>query len=210
MTANLAALDAERQTIATLTPLLPVAAPLVDTIEARIWIKDMDAQAAAGVLTRATESITATRARLQAGLDGGANGLTASTAQAEQAAVAVEGQTRELEEWFNFYNGYDPQVSWWIREPFARADAALEEYSTLLKERLAGFEPGKPEPIIGDPVLAEGLRAHLANEMIAYTPQELIAIGEQEFAWIEEQFRVVARRMGFGRLCFCGDYRKAR
>jgi hypothetical protein len=34
--------------------------------------------------------------------------------------------------------------------------------------------------------------------MIPYSPQELIAIGEREFAWTEEQFRVVSRRMGFG------------
>ncbi|HET9368864.1 MAG TPA: DUF885 family protein, partial [Vicinamibacterales bacterium] len=135
--ANLAALDAERQTIATLTPLLPFAAPLVDTIEARIWIKDMDAQAAAGVLTRATESITATRARIQAGLDGGANALTASTAQAEQAAVAVEGLTRELEEWFNFYNGYDPLFTWWMGLPWQHAQAALTQYAAFLRSTVA-------------------------------------------------------------------------
>ena len=117
---------------------------------------------------------------------------------AARAAAQVTHLLDVLTDWTSFYNGYDPEVSWWIREPFARADTALKEYSTLLKEKLAGFEPGEPEPIIGDPVLAAGLRAHLANEMIAYTPEELIAIGEREFAWIEAQFRVVARRMGFG------------
>ena len=47
-------------------------------------------------------------------------------------------------------------------------------------------------------MLAAGLRADLAVEMIPYTPQELIAIGEQEFAWIDEQLLITSRRMGYG------------
>ncbi|MBT5220706.1 MAG: DUF885 domain-containing protein, partial [Woeseia sp.] len=34
--------------------------------------------------------------------------------------------------------------------------------------------------------------------MIPYTAEELIRIGEQEFAWIENQFRIVSNDMGYG------------
>ena len=34
--------------------------------------------------------------------------------------------------------------------------------------------------------------------MIPYTPEELIAIGQREFDWIENQFRIVSREMGYG------------
>jgi uncharacterized protein (DUF885 family) len=77
-------------------------------------------------------------------------------------------------------------------------DAALERYRDALIRHLVGITPGDPGPIIGDPVLAEGLRAELAVEMIPYTAEELIAIGWQEFEWIEERFREVSRDMGYG------------
>ena len=65
-------------------------------------------------------------------------------------------------------------------------------------EHLVGVQPGALAPIIGDPVLADGLRADLAFEMIPYTAEELIAIGMEEFEAIEAEFRIVARDMGFG------------
>jgi uncharacterized protein (DUF885 family) len=63
---------------------------------------------------------------------------------------------------------------------------------------MVGITPGDPGPIIGDPVLAEGLEAHLAVEMIPYSAEELIAIGWREFDKIEAEFRRVSNDMGFG------------
>ncbi|HSR41862.1 MAG TPA: DUF885 family protein, partial [Longimicrobiales bacterium] len=83
-------------------------------------------------------------------------------------------------------------------EPYARLDSALAEYTTALERHLVGIEPGQLPPIIGDPVLAEGLEADLAVEMIPYTPEELIAIGWEEFEWTVNEFEAVARDMGFG------------
>ena len=34
--------------------------------------------------------------------------------------------------------------------------------------------------------------------MIPYTAEEIIRIGEREFEWTEEQFRIVANDMGYG------------
>jgi hypothetical protein len=48
------------------------------------------------------------------------------------------------------------------------------------------------------PIGEDGLRAHLAREMIPYTARELIAIGEAEYRWMEEAMRDAARRMGYG------------
>jgi hypothetical protein len=48
------------------------------------------------------------------------------------------------------------------------------------------------------PIGAEGLRAHLAREMIPYTPEELIAIAEHEFRWMDEAMLGASRRMGYG------------
>jgi hypothetical protein len=117
---------------------------------------------------------------------------------ANRAAAHVAHLRQVLEDWNRFYDGYDPLFSWWARGPYERLDAALEGYREALIRHLVGIQPGDPGPIIGDPVLAEGLRADLAVEMIPYSAEELIAIGWREFEWIEERFREVSRDMGFG------------
>lgn len=117
---------------------------------------------------------------------------------ANRAASYVRHLRRVLEDWNQFYDGYDPLFSWWARGPYKRLDEALEAYREGLIRHLVGITPGDPGPIIGDPVLAEGLEAHLAVEMIPYSAEELIAIGWREFEWIEARFREVSQEMGFG------------
>ena len=53
-------------------------------------------------------------------------------------------------------------------------------------------------PIIGDPIGVDGLKADLAHEMIPYTPEELIAIAEREYAFSLSEAKKAAREMGFG------------
>ncbi|HLA89734.1 MAG TPA: DUF885 family protein [Gemmatimonadaceae bacterium] len=53
-------------------------------------------------------------------------------------------------------------------------------------------------PIIGDPIGADGLKADLEHEMIPYTPAELIAIAEREYAFSLSEIKKAAREMGFG------------
>jgi hypothetical protein len=43
-----------------------------------------------------------------------------------------------------------------------------------------------------------GLLQDLAEEMIPYSPEELIALGQKELAWCEEEMRKASREMGFG------------
>ena len=63
---------------------------------------------------------------------------------------------------------------------------------------------GDSSDIIGDPIGREALMVDLANEMIPYTPEELIAIGEKELAWCEAEMKKAARELGYGE-----DWRKA-
>jgi hypothetical protein len=44
----------------------------------------------------------------------------------------------------------------------------------------------------------DGLILDLADEMIPYTPEELIALGEREFAWTVAEMEKAARQMGLG------------
>lgn len=53
-------------------------------------------------------------------------------------------------------------------------------------------------PIIGDPIGRDGLDADLAKEMIPYSPEELIAIAEKEYAFSLGEMKKASREMGFG------------
>ena len=115
-----------------------------------------------------------------------------------RAASDLETLRRTVEAWNRYYAGYDPAFSWWVADPYKKADDAMKAYIKVLREKIVGYKEGEDPPIIGDPIGAEGLRADLAVEMIAYTPQELVAIAEREFAWCEAEMRKAAREMGFG------------
>jgi hypothetical protein len=103
-----------------------------------------------------------------------------------------------LTDWYNFYSGYDPLFTWWARDPYRRADSLITAYQRTLRERVVGFRPGQPEPIIGDPIGRDAIIADLRDEVIAYSPEDLIAIAEREFAWSEAEMKKAARDMGFG------------
>ena len=121
-----------------------------------------------------------------------------SSIVAWRAANQVQHLRDVLADWNSFYDGYDPMFNFWVPEPNVRVDAALESYAEAINEHLVGISKEEKTPIIGDPVLEEGLRANLMVEMIPYTAKELIKIGEQEFTWIENQFRIVSNDMGYG------------
>jgi hypothetical protein len=74
----------------------------------------------------------------------------------------------------------------------------MKSYAEAIRSELLDVKPDGKAPILGDPVLADGLRADLAVDMIPYSARELIEIGEQELAWVEAQFRKVSRKMGYG------------
>lgn len=130
--------------------------------------------------------------------------LTAPPTAGRRAARFTESLRETLKQWRDFYNGYDPVFTWWVAEPWKRADAALGAYATLLDEKIAGVRSSDKDAIVGDPVGRETVQDALAAEFIPYKPEELIAIGRKEFAWCKEQMLACSRQLGYG-----DDWRKA-
>jgi len=62
-----------------------------------------------------------------------------------------------LANWYTFYNGYDPEFTWWMEKPFASAETDIAAYAAALDKYVVGVEAGDTAPIVGVPVLAEGL-----------------------------------------------------
>jgi uncharacterized protein (DUF885 family) len=133
---NLKALESETNAMGQVLALVPFAPTLVQIVEARIRLDDIDSKKAAGDLTAVTRAIAAAKA-------GGIPKFTPGTGT--RAADALEALRGNLTQWFNFYNGYDPMFTWWMEMPYKKADAALQDYVAFLrKEGSAGATDATP------------------------------------------------------------------
>jgi len=103
-----------------------------------------------------------------------------------------------LQRWYDFYNGYDPVFTWWVNDPYQEADIAIKEYASFLREDIIGMKEEADAPIIGDAIGREALLNELANAMIPYSPEELIAIGRTEFAWCKQEMTRASHALGYG------------
>ena len=193
---DLEALRLEEERGQQIAPLLPFAGSLRLLQEDRHDRNRVHPRTAAGTLNSVANEVSELTDELT--MDDADRWDDISPVVAKRAAIQVMHLREVLADWNTFYDGYDPMFNFWVPEPYARVDAALESYADAINEHLVGISKENKAPIIGDPVLEEGLRADLAVEMIPYTAKELIKIGEREFEWIENQFWIVSNDMGYG------------
>lgn len=178
---------------AEMTPLLPFADAIARLQEQRQILEPVPPRESAELLAKVKAEIDVARKNYE-----GDAGKQVSKILALRAANRIGDLSRSLKSWFDHYNTYDPEFGWWNREPYKDASEALDGYAKFLGEKIVGAKPGEDEPIVGDPIGADGLQNDLEKEMIPYTPAELIAIAEKEFAWCEAEWRKVAQEMGLG------------
>jgi uncharacterized protein (DUF885 family) len=176
---NLTGLDADAAKVAQVMPLVPFAPAIIKLNEARIRMEDVNSQQAAGVLTELTKEIARVKARVEMGLNGAApaDALRCSKDLATRGADSVDGLRNSVTTWFNFYNGYDPLFTWWMGMPYKQVDAALQDYATFLRDKVAPADiavaPSAPAPSAIAPAAATKL-----NEVPDL--QELVALPQDE------------------------------
>ncbi len=178
--------------------LLPFSGQLQQLQLARRDRHDVDARRAAQQLSDMATEVEGLISALAGSGDGGDELRSVSPVVAYRAADQIESLRRTLDQWHGYYSGYDPLFTWWAAKPKDHLDEALSEYRDLIRRELVGIRADGIDPIIGDPIGAEGLAAHLRHEMIPYTPEELIAIAEAEFEWLEAELLRASNEMGFG------------
>ncbi|MCL4220194.1 MAG: DUF885 family protein [Phycisphaerales bacterium] len=196
---SLASIALDRTRLEEMRPLLPHL-PLIEQIEAaRSEMAPLDPSALAGHFSDIPEQIRQVRARIiRPGDTAGEASIVVSPTLALRAAAASEDALDKLERWNRHYRDFVPEFAWWMDKPLAAARDALRDYHHFLRADLAG-QPGEPgDPLVGDPVGRERLAQELRREMIAYTPEELIAIGQRELAWCQAEMRAAALEMGLG------------
>lgn len=113
----------------------------------------------------------------------------------------VNGYRKILTSLDEFYKGYDPDYNWWVPQTHNALDSVLQHYQAYVKENIRQGEGVSDDGsgIIGFPIGRSALEKRLERELIAYGPEELVAIAEKEYAWCEARMEETAEEMGFGK-----------
>ncbi len=185
---ELVLLERDERSRAELAPLLPFAEAIWSLHDARRRLETPDPKMSAESLVELAEAIRSVR--------------EATPEVSKNIALRASRRLDELRElitgWHGHFAGYDPLFTWWTRDPFEDVTKELDETEKHLREDLLGMKEGEDEPIVGDPIGREALLADLAYERIAYSPEELVAIAEREFAWCENEMKKASAEMGLG------------
>jgi len=172
---NLKRLDDDALTMAQALTAAPFAPRLVQLVEARIRVDNLDSQRAAGTLTQVTKEIAAlTAAPPRLNRDHAALG-----------ASAVEQVRTITAEWFNFYNGYDPLFTWWMGMPYAKVDEAMKNYAAVLRDKVAA----ENLTVAATPAKAEAIPAAAQLEFLDVPNlHEILALPQDEMRDIVSRF----------------------
>ena len=193
--------ELDRVAFAAVAQWLPDPQAFVELIESRETLPALPGSEVAERLTslaattRASESALRTALAARRSPPEGTTPAAPSASECRRALLAFGGVRRELESWYRFRNGYDPEFTWWTEAPWKDLVAALDAFERLLREEGVGQTPTTPDVIVGTPIGREALLNDLRSEWIAYSPEELIAIAEREFAWCEGELHKAAEEL---------------
>lgn len=136
--------------------------------------------------------------------------------QSKTLLSALAGLKSRLRSFYDFYQGYDPALSWWMPKPYESLDKALDNFAAAvhekqrddltLKNKVTKDAVAKDTDygIRGTPIGREALLTQLKAEFIPYSPEELVKIAEKEFAFCDRELLKASAEMGFG-----NDWKKA-
>ncbi len=169
--------------------LVPFAGTITALEESRRKMETIDPEKAAGTIAELGKKVEEIRK----------GEPKAERVPARRAAHRVSALRESLRSWYRFYAGYHPEFTWWVQKPFEKTEKELDQYAGHLRDKVAKENEPGAAGLVGDPIGRDELLAELGYEWIAYTPEELIAAAEREFAWCEGRLREASREAG------CGD-----
>jgi hypothetical protein len=193
---QLARFELESRRAAEMDRFVPFADTITGLVESRRKLETVRPRETSLTLAALTRQIDTLRTRLERERD--RDTARATRIIALRSVSLLESLRQSLRNWYQYYRGYDPAFTWWNADPWKRADSALVRYTRTLRRQVVGQREGEDEPILGDPIGVEALRAELAFEFIPYGPEDLLRIAEREFAWCEAEMLKASRAMGQG------------
>lgn len=199
ITAALGLLAAEEKEYQQISQYIPFAEEIYQLEKGRRRGLSVDGQQVAALYANLLKEIDAANVKLdkQANID---------MKLAERLKKSIEGLGLRLKSVYNFYYGYDPLFTWWIEQPQKVLAARLEQYAlaAVKKGEIKTTQKADNSGIVGVPIGREEFIRQLKNEMINYTPEELLDIANKEFAWCDREMLKASKEMGFGT-----DWKKA-
>jgi len=185
-------LQSEKEAFGDFKVLLPFADAIVSLCERRENVKPMEAEKTAKQLDGITTSVAAITKQVQDGK------VKISKTNAYRASKVIKELRGHLKEFHGFYSSYDPLFDWWCAAQWRAADAALDAYLPLVEDKLAGLRSDGTGDIIGEPIGRKALLHELEAEVLAYSPEELVRIANEQFRWCEAEMRRASRELGYG------------
>lgn len=175
------------------SPLLPFAPELVDLWELRqaARIDELESQWVATVMHDATSKVNNTVALVTS------DKLKVSKEAAYRALENIDQLIRYLAEFDGFLSGYVPLYDWWVKAPYSALIEALRSLVPVIQTKLAGMHPNEEDEIVGEPIGRDGLLVELEAEMIPYTPEELLKIADEKYAWCEKEMKKASAELGY-------------
>ncbi|MCM0059522.1 MAG: DUF885 domain-containing protein [Algoriphagus sp.] len=189
---QLAELGLEKRDFMQIQSVLEFGKPLEEFTVARRRAVQPDAQALAAKWNQVAKALDAQHKALAS------SSKYDSWQKAELAAQAVESLHKVVKESYDFYFDFDPAFTWWMPIPWKKLDAGMKTYAKALRAHYTNSVKDDGSGIIGKPIGREALEKQLAYEMIAYSPEELIAEAEKQFAWCEKEMLKASNELGFG------------
>ncbi len=125
--------------------------------------------------------------------DHGFDGI--SRESAGRACRLIDSLLSGLESWNHFFGSYDPEFDWWISSPYLELRAKLETLQAALRTQVLKVRSDDGEAIIGEPVGRNELLKQLQFELVSYTPEELIAMGQAEAEWCRSHLEKAANEL---------------
>ncbi|MDZ7936234.1 MAG: DUF885 family protein [Emticicia sp.] len=125
--------------------------------------------------------------------------------KAELASKIIAELAKSSKEAYKFYDGYNPSFMWWVKAPFNKLMKTMEEYEKFLKDHFENtLVKDDGSGIIGKPIGRNAMLKELEYEFIPYSPEELIAEANKQFAWCEREMLKASQELGYG-----NDWKKA-
>jgi xylan 1,4-beta-xylosidase len=179
MVQALAEMEERSRADAEAEPLVPFASTILSLAEDRQHVRRVNPQQAAAQVSEVSRQIDA----LQRAPDGDAvaDTLHATPETRRHAASYVERLRSHLERWYDFYNGYDPAFTWWMRAPYDEANKKLAEYAAALRRdgESASVGTGERSESNSDSEVASGRDVPDLAELIDEQPTRMQRIVER-------------------------------
>ena len=154
---QIALLDRADKQRAEQASLLPFADELLKLQDDRREMKVVDGKAAARVLATLAKQVDSLRMLIEQPQRGGADVPSAAPrpprAVANRAADEIDRVRNVVNQWYSYYQGYDPMFTWWVENPMSKIDESLNSYSQTIRQRIVGI------PVAGAAVAGGGGRA---------------------------------------------------